>query len=124
MATERFPLTTSVYIPVSPGSCPEVVICLPEANASNVTTGIPLFKATVLNTGRRLGGRGVVPTFENVRGAEEYQYEIEVDLDQFTGEFTLTCDLFGDVFVPACFYDAILAAIQALDERVVVLEEA
>lgn len=121
MANQKVSYLSKVYIPVAPGCCSEVILCLAEEWASRTDNGLTLVTATIENTGRYLGtaGKAMPPHFENPRCADEYQYAFTVDDSQWgndpgTGQpWILSCDDIREVNPYACSINALIAAILA-----------
>lgn len=114
--------TTSHYIPISPGCCTSVYLCIDTQTSPAITGGRAFILAQIENTGRYLGSGGMYryPSFENPRCDDVYQYIITYDTSQFVDETDrLSCSDILDVFPYACELTEILRIIDTLPDWVV-----
>lgn len=109
MATKTVTFKTKKFIPVVP--CTEVVLCL--SNSDVTESGAPYIFATVLNTGRPLGNRGMDAEimFFNPRAVDLFQYELSYDDTQLAEDEPLDCALIVDLFPHPCIFRTLLGLI-------------
>lgn len=110
MATVTIPYQSSVYIPVAPGCCSEVILCLDASWAEKTVSGSQLVVATIQNSGRRLYGED--DPIRNVRCVKVYQYTLKIDLTQFEREEAPTCADINEIMPYSCTVQSILSIIQ------------
>lgn len=120
MAIKHLTFSSPTFIPIAPGCCPEVYMCLTATPwADRTLSGYPLVKGTIENSGRFLGSASYpfAPRFENPRCEGDYQYSISYDDSQLvinpgTGfPWEVDCASILDVMPYTCTIDALISAI-------------
>lgn len=116
MALQKVIINETKYIPVSPGCCQEVYLCLIDSCTQYTLDGRGLVKATIQNTGRKLG----LPRhpekymYPGGRCADMYQYEVLYDdaqmaLDLAGFPIILTCECIAEINPYVCTTDKIIS---------------
>lgn len=122
MADVKLSYPSSVYIPVSPGDCLTVYLCISSEARGETVSGRAFIEATIQNTGRYLGTAGmpVPPSFSNPRGQEVYQYSLVYDSAQFTDPaYRLNCEDILGIFPHSCTLEEVLRIIDDQTDWVV-----
>lgn len=102
-------------VPIDVYGCQEVHICLCCDWKTKTVTGSSLVRATVSNTGRRLGRPSLFRRILNSRGSDVFQYQLEIDDSQFIENpatpgtpYQPTCEDIRELFPYNCVGDAII----------------
>lgn len=116
MAQIKITVTSKVWVPLRP--CQEVVLCLADGWEADTVSGLAIIFGTVDNSGIRYLGSGAqpfVPTFENPRDEDLFQFDVFIDDTQITDieDTPLTCADIVEVAPYACIFRKLVTALEA-----------
>lgn len=121
MATQSLTYTTNTWLPIAPGCCQLVAICVAEGAVEKLANpALPVIVAQAQNTGRYLGSAGMPfpPSFQRPRCEGEFQYTFTIDTDQLVAEAVFECGDIAGISTDICLFSVFAAIVTDLQEQI------